>query len=89
VSLNTQMPPNANPIPRRIRTTDEFQTTTQIRRQCRKTIRIGNEVFRCGSKHGEGLTDHKEAGILKRKGKQDVYYELTWRDAITQRVIRA
>ena len=71
---------------RRVRSHDEMVTAAETKRkfqQCRKTIQIGETIFRCDRKHGL-LSDpksdftHHEEGLMKVTGQPDVKYEITW-----------
>lgn len=75
--------PDSKPI--RIRSHDKMVSTgeeVKRRRQCRKTLKIDNCVFRCDQFHTtEGLTIHAESGILKGlKNSSDTHYHITWEE---------
>jgi hypothetical protein len=80
------MPPN----PVRIRSHDTTTNTHELKRkrkQCRKTIVVGETQFRCDINHTDGLTTHAESGIMIH-GQTVTHYRIVWDTDPEPKVIR-
>ena len=76
LALTELYSPQPNP---RIRSHDVITDTAEYGKrlaQCRRTVTIGQTVYRCDLRHTD--PNHHEGGIMKRKGRQDIRYNITW-----------